>query len=82
MRVLEALHANVTVHNEELDDPELMLILAEGETNLIELIDRMLELDLDDEALIASLKLTKDTVAVRLHRLQERRRSSLTIQSR
>ena len=79
MRALEALHANVTAHNEDLDDPELMLLLAEGETNLLELIDRMLELDLDDDAFIDALKQARDTMAVRLHRLQERRRSRRSI---
>lgn len=79
MHLLNALKANVTAHNEELDDPELMLVLAGGETSLLELIDRMLEVDLDDDAMISALKLNKDTLAVRLHRIQERRQSRRSI---
>ncbi len=79
MRVLLALRANLEVHHETLEDPELMLVLAEGQTGLLELIDLMLEADLNDEALISGLKLQKDTLAVRLHRLQERRESRRSI---
>lgn len=79
MHLLNALKANVTAHNEELDDPELMLVLADGETSLLELIDRMLEVDLDDDTIISALKLHKDTLAVRLHRIQERRQSRRSI---
>jgi hypothetical protein len=67
------------VHHETLDDPDLMLVLAEGETDLLELLDRMLEADLNDDALIIGLKAQKDTLAVRLHRLQERRESRRSI---
>lgn len=79
MRVLSALRANFEVHHEALDDPELMMILAEGETGLLELLDAMLMADLHDDALISGLKTQKDTLAVRLHRLQERRESRRTI---
>lgn len=79
MRILDTLKANLTVHDEELEDPDLMMILAEGETSLLELLDRMLEADLYDDGLIAALKLNKDTLAVRLHRLQERRQSRRSI---
>jgi hypothetical protein len=79
MRVLGALRANLTVHHETLEDPELMLVLADGETDLLELLDLMLEADLNDEALISGLKTQKDTLAVRLHRLQERRESRRSI---
>jgi hypothetical protein len=79
MRIVEALKANLTVHNEALDDEELMLILAEGESSLLELLDRMLEADFEDGALISGLKLNRDTLSVRLHRLEERRASRRTI---
>lgn len=79
MRILEALKANLTVHDEELEDPDLMIILAEGETGLLELLDRMLEADLHDDGLISALKSNKDTLAVRLHRIEERRRSRRSI---
>ena len=79
MRVLTALRANLEVHHETLEDPDLMLVLAEGETDLLELLDRMLEADLNDDALIIGLKAQKDTLAVRLHRLQERRESRRSI---
>lgn len=79
MHLLNALKANVTAHNEELDDPELMLVLADGETSLLQLIDRMLEVDLEDDTMISALKLHKDTLVVRLHRIQERRQSRRSI---
>ena len=75
MRILTALLANLAVHHETLDDPELMMMLAEGETSLLELLDRILEADLTDDGLIAGLKANKDTLAVRLHRIEERRQS-------
>lgn len=79
MRVLQAVRANLEVHHEALDDPELMLLLAEGETSLLELLDLMLEADLTDDSLIRGLKTSKDTLAVRLHRLEERRKSRRAI---
>lgn len=79
MRVLMAIRASLEVHHETLDDPDLMMILAEGQTTLLEAFDHILEADLNDEALIAGLKLHKDTMAVRLHRLQERRESRRTV---
>jgi len=79
MRVLAAIRANLVVHHETLEDPELMLSLAEGETSLLEVMDLMLDADMDDDALIRALKLTKDTLAVRLHRMEERRQSRRAI---
>lgn len=75
MRILDALRANLTVHHETLDDPELMMVVAEGQTSLLEFLDALLEADADDESLIAALKRSKDTMAVRLHRFEERRQS-------
>lgn len=79
LNVLQALKANLQVHHEELDDPEVMLCLADGETSLFELLDHLLEADLTDDALISALKLSKDTLAARLHRLEERKRSRRAI---
>lgn len=79
MRVLTALRANLQAHHEELEDEELMVVLADGETSLLELIDLMLEADVHDEALISGLKVQKDTLSARLHRLQERRQSRRSI---
>ncbi len=79
MRVLTAIRATLEVHHETLDDPELMMVLAEGETSLLDAIDLVLEADLHDDTLIDALKRQKDTVAVRLHRIQERRESRRTI---
>lgn len=79
MRVLTAIRACLEVHHETLQDPDLMLVLAEGQTDLLEVIDLMLEADLNDEALISGLKTQKDTLAVRLHRLKERRESRRSI---
>lgn len=79
MRILGALRATLAVHHEELDDPDLMLLLADGQTNLLEAIDAMIEVDQHDDALITALKSVKDTMAVRLHRLQERKTSRRTI---
>ena len=75
MRILSAIKANLAVHHEDLDDPDLMIVLAEGQTDLVEVIDCILAVDLNDEALITGLKTQKDTLAVRLHRLEERRQS-------
>jgi len=79
MRVLTAIRATLEVHHETLDDPDLMMVLAEGETSLLDAIDLVLEADLHDDTLIDALKRQKDTVAVRLHRIQERRESRRTI---
>lgn len=79
LRVLEILMTTLTAHNESLDDPEVMLALAEGETSLLELLDALLETDLNDEGLIEGLKRNKDTIAVRLHRIEERRQSRRAI---
>jgi hypothetical protein len=79
MRVLTAIRASLAVHHETLDDPDLMMVLAEGETSLLETIDAMLEADMHDEALLDGLKLQKDTMAVRLHRFRERRESRRSI---
>lgn len=75
LRILTALRASLEVHHELLDDPDLMMVLAEGETSLLEAIDLMLEADLYDEALLDGLKAQKDTLSVRLHRFTERRSS-------
>lgn len=79
MRVLSAIRASLEVHHEILDDTDLMLVLAEGETSLLEVLDQLLEADLLDDALLSGLKTQKDTLAVRLHRLQERRQSRRSI---
>lgn len=79
MRILTAIKANLAVHHETLEDPDLMMVLAEGETTLLEAIDCVLEADMSDEALISGLKIQKDTLAVRLHRIEERRQSRRAI---
>jgi hypothetical protein len=79
MRVLTAIRASLAVHHEALEDPDLMMVLAEGETSLLEALDLMLEVDAHDDALIQGLKAHKDTLAVRLHRIQERRQSRRAI---
>lgn len=79
MRVVGAIRASLQVHHETLDDPDLMMLIAEGETSLLEVIDLMLEADMYDDGLLDGLKLQKDTLAVRLHRLQERRDSRRAI---
>lgn len=75
MRVVSAIRASLQIHHETLDDPDLMMLIAEGETSLLEIIDLMLEADMYDDGLLDGLKRQKDTLAVRLHRLQERRDS-------
>lgn len=79
LRLLTALRSSITVHNEVLDDPDLIMCVAESETSLFEVIDLMLEADMYDDGLIDGLKRQKDTMAVRLHRLQERRSSRRAI---
>lgn len=71
--------ANLQAHSEALEDADLMLVLAEGQTSFLETIDAMLEADLNDDALLHGLKASKDTLAVRLHRLEERRASRRSI---
>jgi hypothetical protein len=79
LAVLGEIRANLVLHHEALDDPDLMVMLAEGETSLLELIDAMLDADLRDEGLVSALKACKDTLAARLHRMEERRRSRRAI---
>jgi hypothetical protein len=79
MRILTAIKASLAVHHETLDDADLMMVLAGGETSLLETIDALLEADMYDEALLDGLKLQKDTLAVRLHRFRERRESRRSI---
>lgn len=79
LAVLSAIKQSMAEHHEALDDPEIMLILAEGETSLFSLMDRLLEFDLVDDALAAALKQCRDTLSARLHRIEERRRSRRTI---
>lgn len=52
-----------------------MLIIAEGETDLMDTLDCMIDADICDDALIQGLKAAKDTMAARLHRLEERKKS-------
>lgn len=79
MRVLKLVRETIELHHEALDDPDVMLILAEGETSLLEVIDCMLIADLNDETLVQGLKAAKDTMSARLHRLEERRKSRRVI---
>lgn len=79
MRAFEAIKASLAAHHDLLDDPDLMLDLAEGETSFLETLDRVLAADLDDEGLIEGLKLMRDTVIARLHRIEERRKSRRVI---
>lgn len=75
MRILSLLRETIVLHDEALDDPDVMLIVAEGETTLFEALDIMVQADLDDDALLQGLKMAKDTMAARLHRLEERKKS-------
>jgi len=52
MRVLSLLRETVALHDEALDDPEVMLIIAEGETDLMQALDCMVDADIFDDALI------------------------------
>lgn len=79
LNLLQLLKHQVQLHHEALEDPDVALILAESETSLLELLDQLIEADTRDEALIYGLKAHKDTVAVRLHRLEERRASRRAI---
>ena len=79
MRVLGLLRDTIALHDEALDDPEVMLIIAEGETDLMDALDCMIDADICDDALIQGLKAAKDTMAARLHRLEERKKSRRAI---
>ncbi|MGE0829934.1 MAG: siphovirus Gp157 family protein [Hyphomonadaceae bacterium] len=79
LRALETLKASLAVHHEILDDPQLILDMAEGSTSIFEAMDRLVGADAADDALIVGLKHAKDTISVRLHRLEERRQSRRTI---
>ncbi|MCC6786764.1 MAG: siphovirus Gp157 family protein [Hyphomonadaceae bacterium] len=67
------------LHHEALDDPEVMVVLAESETDLMQALDCMLDADICDDALIQGLKAAKDTMAARLHRIEERKKSRRAI---
>ncbi|MEQ1811467.1 MAG: siphovirus Gp157 family protein [Terricaulis sp.] len=62
-----------------MDDADIMVILAEGETNLMQALDCMVAADIYDDALIQGLKVAKDTMAARLHRFEERKKSRRVI---
>lgn len=79
MRILSLLLETIELHHEALDDPDIMVILVEGETDLMRAFDRMIDADTCDEALIQGLKAAKDTMAARLHRFEERKRSRRAI---
>jgi hypothetical protein len=79
MRVLSLLRETIELHHEALDDPDIMVILAEGETDLMQALDCMLDADSCDDALIQGLKAAKDTMAARLHRFEERKKSRRAI---
>lgn len=78
-RALELIKASLHAHHALLDDPEVVLAIAEGETSLLEALDCLLEADLNDEALLEGLRALKETVLVRTHRLEERRKSRRVI---
>lgn len=79
IRVLGLLRETIELHHEALDDPDIMIILAEGETDLMQTLDCMIAADTNDDALIQGLKLAKDTMAARLHRFEERKKSRRVI---
>lgn len=54
------------------DDPELLLDMAEGETNILDVIDAMLEGDLVDTGLDLGLKHAEEIISVRKERLKKR----------
>lgn len=79
IRVLGLLRETIELHHEALDDPDIMIILAEGETDLMQALDCMVDADICDDALIQGLKVAKDTMAARLHRFEERKKSRRVI---
>jgi hypothetical protein len=79
LHAFEIVKASLAAHHEVLDDADLMLDLAEGQTSLLEALDCMLEADLNDEGLLEGLKRIKETVIGRIHRLEERRKSRRVI---
>lgn len=79
IRVLSLLRETLVLHHEALDDPEVMLIIAEGETDLMQVLDCMIDADVCDDAFIQGLKSAKDTMSARLHRLEERKKSRRAI---
>ena len=54
------------------DDPDLLLDMAEGETNVLELIDMVLEADLVDQGLLDGLANVKAIVKLREERFEMR----------
>lgn len=54
------------------DDPDLLLDMAEGETNIMELIDKVLEADLVDQGLLDGLANVKAIVKLREERFEMR----------
>lgn len=79
IRVLSLLRETIELHHEATDDPDVMMVLADGETDLMQALDCLLEADICDDALIQGLKSAKDTMAARLHRFEERKKSRRAI---
>jgi len=79
LRAFELIKQSLHAHHAALDDGEVMLTIAEGETSLLEALDCLLEADLNDEALLEGLRVLKETVLVRTYRLEERRKSRRVI---
>ena len=73
LQALEAIRAGLANAEGVFIEPEDTLLIAESETNLLETLDWLLEADVNDEGLIEGLKRAKDTLSLRLARIDERR---------
>ncbi len=77
MQALEALKASLSPML--ADDPDFILDLAEGETNLLETLDALLAADAMDEWLIEGAKKAAAEVSFRADRFQKRRMARRTL---
>ncbi len=68
----EAIKAGLESAPDLLHDPEALLMIAEGETDLIEAIDLLLRGDLEDKALLAGLEAVCGDLNARHARLEAR----------
>jgi hypothetical protein len=61
------------------DDPDLLLDMAEGETSIMDVIDKLLEADLVDQGLVEGLANVKAIVKLREERFEMRIKTRRTI---
>jgi hypothetical protein len=80
MAALEAIKASIAAEIE--GDPEFLLDVAEGETNLLEALDALIEADLFDDSMLEGISVAEHALAYRKQRFETRRRTRRAIMER